>query len=285
MDTKRFDDWARARAQRLSRRQAMGIAGSASLAGVAARVSHAYAQDLGITCTIALQALTSAGPSFGQSYTGQLEIDVADDGAIDTGFFTPDGGLAAPAVGNASGRSLSLRVTFPDGQTLVFGGTGDQAIDVCSGAISGAFSGPQLGDTGSWIGILSAVAVPDESAGGGDTDPAPPLVDPTACPEIACEAPLVFDEVTCICACPDGGFECGLVCCPSGSVCTDASTGECGCPEGTELCGNACVPSCEWWAEMDYNACTCVEWCELRSDDDCQQGYHLTEEICLCELM
>jgi hypothetical protein len=97
-----------------------------------------------------IQALTSAGPSAGVAYGGVLEIAVGQDGAIDEGSLAFDGGPTVPVAGRADGRALSLRVTFPNGDALVLSGTGEDDIDRCTGALSGVFGGPELGDTGSW---------------------------------------------------------------------------------------------------------------------------------------
>lgn len=281
MDGSRFDSWARSRAQKLSRRQAVGVAGATGLAAATARVLPASAQGNGPTCTMTIEALTSAGPSDGQYYTGVLEITLGQEGAIDKGSFTPAGGVAAPVVGESEGRALSLRVTFADGQALVLTGTGENDIASCSGALSGVFGGPQLGDTGSWMIDPSLSQRSGASSSGGQTPPPPPGASPTsvpACPGVQCDAAYVVDPSTCECVCPPPTTACGAICCPAGAICDDESQGYCACPQLTELCGNSCVPSCQMGYFLDYDTCECVEGCDLT----CPYGQTVDVNSCLC---
>ena len=115
MDSNRFDNWARSRAQKLSRRKAVGVASATGLAAAMSRVLPASAQGYGPTCQMTIEALTSAGPSSSVGYSGVLEITLGQDGAVDKGSFTPDGGVSVPVVGETEGRALSLRVIFANG--------------------------------------------------------------------------------------------------------------------------------------------------------------------------
>lgn len=280
MESNRFDNFTR----RLSRRKAIGAAGASGLAVAMTRVLPSDAQGQGITCQMAVQALTSAGPSLGQAYSGTLQITLAPDGAIDTGSFTPDGGIAVPVAGQAHGRAVSLRVTFADGQALVLTGTGENDLDVCSGALSGVFGGPQLGDTGSWQIDPAHSQRAGSSATGGASAPtattaAMPTLSPTPCPGMVCDDPFVLDPNSCQCACPAPTELCGFVCCPSGSVCTDPNAGECSCPDGTELCGNSCVAACADGSYLDYNTCQCSAGCGITS---CPDGQTLDTAQCRC---
>lgn len=279
MDGLRFDNWTR----KLSRRKAVAAMGATGVAAAMTKVLPTNAQNSGVTCQMTVQALTSAGPSFGQAYSGVLEITLAEDGAIDAGSFTPDGGIPAPVVGKADGRAVSLRVTFADGQALVLTGTGENDIATCSGALSGVFGGPQLGDTGSWLidpSLSELISSGTGGTGSGSTT-ATAVASGTAtpaCPGVVCEATYVVDPVTCECVCPASTEACGTVCCPSGSVCLDETSGYCACPDETELCGDACLPYCDMGYHRDYNTCGCVEDCT----NTCPPGQTLDEQTCDC---
>ncbi len=280
MDSNRFDNFAR----RLSRRKAIGAAGAAGMAAAVSHVLPSSAQGGRVACTVTMQALTSAGPSTGQAYSGVLELPIAGQNAIDQGTFTPDGGVAASVVGQSNGRALSLRVTFADGQALVLTGVGENDLSVCSGALSGTFSGPQLGDTGSWRIDPSQSQLSGVVGGVGATATSVPAMPEetatsTPCAEMTCDDPFVLDPETCECGCPPPYEVCGFVCCPAGSVCTDPDAGECSCPEGTELCGDYCVASCEVGSYLDYETCQCAEGCGPIS---CAEGETLDPETCLC---
>lgn len=247
------------------------------------RVLPATAQGNGATCQLSVQALTSAGPSYGQAYGGVLEFTMGNEGAIDRGTFTPDGGISAPVVGEFEGRAIDLRITFADGQALVLSGTGENPIEICSGALSGVFSGPHLGDTGSWMIDPSASLVTVNSGLGGTTPIAGATATATAtatpsCPGVECDSTYVVDPVTCECVCPTPYEACGPVCCPSGSVCMDEASGECSCPDGTELCGDACVDVCPMQTYRDHDTCECVEGCNLT----CSEGEELEPDKCIC---
>ena len=72
MDGIRFDNWTR----KLSRRKAVAAMGATGVAAAMTKVLPTNAQNGGVTCQMSLQALTSAGPSFGESYSGVLQITV-----------------------------------------------------------------------------------------------------------------------------------------------------------------------------------------------------------------
>lgn len=282
MDGNRFDNWARSRAQKLTRRKAVAVAGATGIAAAMTKVLPSSAQT-GVTCEMSIQALTSAGPSFGTAYSGVLEITIADEGAIDVGSLSFDGGPTVPVVGQADGRALSLRATFPNGNALVLTGTGEQPIDQCTGALSGVFGGPELGDTGSWL-IDPSQSVRTDNGGSGSgiaTGTAVPGSSPTpSCPGVTCDSTYVVDPATCECVCPPPYEMCGEVCCPSGSDCTDPASGTCSCPMGTELCGDSCVPLCGSGEYLDYDTCQCSAGCNLTCSYE--QGKVLDETTCTC---
>lgn len=277
MDGIRFDNWTR----RLSRRKAVAAMGATGVAAAMTKVLPANAQNGGVTCQMSIQALTSAGPSFGIAYDGVLEITLGDDGAIDSGSLSFTGGPTVPVVGESEGRALSLRATFPNGSALVLSGAGENDIATCSGALSGVFGGPELGDTGSWL-IDPAYSESISSGGGSGSTPITPIATGTVtpeCPGVQCDSMYVVDPDTCECVCPPPYEACGPVCCPAGSVCTDESAGECSCPDGTELCGDACVTSCSAGKYLDYDTCQCMDGCEVLT---CPEGEYYDDVECLC---
>jgi len=265
MESKRFDDWARQRAHTLSRRQIAGVAGTAGLTAMIGRTAPASANSLIQTSQLTVQALTSAGPSTGVAYSGELEISFGDAGAIDTGALAFDGGPTVPVVGAWSGRALSLRATFPNGTALVLTGTGEHPVTQCSGALSGVFGGPELGDTGSWQ-IDPTANQSDDAAVS------------TSCSDMFCDQPLVLDSLSCQCVCPAPYEPCGLNCCTGGSVCVDQSSGQCVCPDGSELCGGSCVSLCGSGSVIDPNSCQCYQGCDVQ----CNVGQILDETTCTC---
>ncbi len=279
MDGIRFDNLTR----KLSRRKAVSVAGATSLAAAMTKVLPTQAQGGGTTCQMSIQALTSAGPSFGQAYSGLLEITLMDDGAIDSGSFTPEGGIATPVVGQADGRAVSLRIMFADGQSLVLTGTGENGIEMCSGELSGVFGGPKLGDTGSWTidPSLSELISSGTNGSGSTTATATPIGSATAvpgCPGVECDVTYVVDPTTCECVCPVPYEACGPACCPAGSECMDEMSGNCSCPFGTEFCGDACIESCPMLTYLDYDTCQCVEGCNLI----CPESQQLEPDTCSC---
>jgi hypothetical protein len=276
MDGTRFDNLTR----KLSRRKAVAAMGATGVAAAMTRVLPASAQNGGLICQMSIQALTSAGPSSGTAYAGTLEITLADDGAIDSGSFSFTGGPTIEVVGEAVGRALSLRATFPNGNALVLTGTGENEIQSCSGALSGVFGGPELGDTGSWLidPALSELTASGSGGSGGITPIATPTITPE-CPDVQCDSAYVVDPNTCECVCPAPFEACGPVCCPAGSICMDEASGECSCPDGTELCGDTCVESCPAGSYLDYDTCQCAEGCDVLT---CPEGQYYDDLECLC---
>jgi hypothetical protein len=278
MDGIRFDNWTR----KLSRRKAVAAMGATGVAAAMTKVLPANAQNGGVTCQMSIQALTSAGPSFGTAYAGVLEITLADDGAIDSGSLSFTGGPTVDVVGKVIGRALSMRATFPNGNALVLTGVGENDIETCSGALSGVFGGPELGDTGSWLVDPAASELISSGTGGSDSNIVTPVATATTtpeCPGVQCDSTYVVDPATCECVCPASYEACGPVCCPAGSICLDEASGECACPAGWELCGDACVESCPVGEYLDYDTCQCAEGCEITS---CPEGEELDTQECVC---
>jgi Stigma-specific protein, Stig1 len=196
MDSKQFDALSRTLANGVSRRRAMARVGTAGLAASLAaltgrRVVDALPAMQAETCRLTIVATVRVGPSASTLFQGNvpgelrgdLSFSIGQGGAIDTGRLRLDGGTDLPAVGQATGRALNLRVQAGIGQTLVFDGTGEQSLDRCTGAVDGLFTGPQAGDLGDWH--ATATALGGTTGGGGaaptaTTSPTPSATATTA---------------------------------------------------------------------------------------------------------
>lgn len=218
MDSKRFDNWTRNRARRLSRRDALRLAGAGGASAVlAAHAPDTLAQP---TCTLAVHGETIGGPSSPATYDGTLQFTIGQDGALTQASFTPAGGAPAPASGSLTGRAIDFELTLPGNQVIAFAGAGDQPIAICQGIAAGLFSGPQPGDIGGWQSTASSSGLSSAPSSGGGQSTA------------------------------GSGAT-------SGSGGNTGGSGSTGCPNGTEQCGNNCVPSCSGGQSLDLDTCTC----------------------------
>ena len=318
MEDRQFDAWSKTLARRESRRQALkaGGAGAALLGILGLRGSRqAIAQDNDVssgdqtatvdasspsaqtglandgTCTMQFEADVRVGPSAASVNTsnlvGKLSFKPGDNGGISSGTLTLGDGTVYPVVGQASGRSISLRIQLSD-KTLIAVGVGDHNVRSCQGLYGGPATGPVRGDLGDWIATAegkpdatataaasattasgSSQSQPTQSSGDGSATAAP--TNPPC--DLTCTDPLVVDPATCTCICPNSMVVCGAVCCPIGSVCNDASSGNCSCASGSALCGGACV-SCPSGQVLDFNSCGCV-------DNPCPGGGELCGTTCV----
>src|SRR6188472_2468333 len=104
LESKHFDNWTRNRALRLSRREALRLAGAGGAATALAAMSPgALAQS---PCSFTIHGETSGGPSAPASYDGTLQYSVGADGIFTQATFTPTGGGAQPASGRVTGRAI-----------------------------------------------------------------------------------------------------------------------------------------------------------------------------------
>jgi hypothetical protein len=251
------------------------------------------------TCRLQFEGTVRLGPSAapGQTsrITGLLSFRVGSDGAIDQGTLETDDGAQYPVVGQGSGRSVALRIQVGD-DVLVAVGAGENALSDCNGEYGGPSSGPVRGDLGDWVALAgeSSSTTPSGgpaptaasggnnggssggssggNSGGSGTTPAP--TEAPDCSGAVCDTTtFMIDPVTCECVCYDNGVACGNVCCPSGFVCNDESTGSCSCPPGSEQCNATCV-TCAPGQILDMGSCACV-------DDPCPQGGELCGANCV----
>ena len=74
-------------------------------------------------------------------------------------------------AGTTGVAALSMRDTFPNGNSLVLSGVDESDIETCAGALSGVFGGPNLGVTGSRPvdPARSELISPDNGGNGGST--------------------------------------------------------------------------------------------------------------------
>ena len=83
----------------------------------------------GDQCVLGIAGTVSLGPNTGQPFQGTLTI----------------------SVGQATGRSIRLRVGSDPSTAMTFVGSGVFPVDQCSGDFSGAFAGPGVQNVGVWV--------------------------------------------------------------------------------------------------------------------------------------
>jgi len=105
----------------------------------------------GDQCVLGIAGTVSLGPNTGQSFQGTLTISLGQDGAIDTGTVQFTDGTTSPVVGQATGRSIRLRVGSDPATAMTFVGSGVFPVDQCTGDFSGAFAGPGVQNVGVWV--------------------------------------------------------------------------------------------------------------------------------------
>jgi hypothetical protein len=331
MDGRQFDALSRTLANRTSRRTALRAGGAgaalAGLFGFSRMTSRAQDNDLGEenfeqtetgtqpdgSCQLYFEANVRVGPSSGSEngsqifattsdgetgaqIAGLLTLRVGENGGIDDSSLETADGANYPVIGQASGRSISIRIDI-DGNILTAVGVSERNIRSCSGESGGPTTGPMRGDLGDWIaypvGGSSETPTPSASATATSSSSAPTSTasaqpTPTAdCTGVMCEGALVPNPSNnCECYCP--GTECGPVCCPSGFVCNNANTGDCSCPQGSYYCGDSCV-ECGPGQDIDYSTCSCHEACASGSEwcnnqcVSCPTGQTLNYTTCMCE--
>jgi hypothetical protein len=101
-------------------------------------------------CVLDISGTTQIGPNAGQTFQGTLSISIGSDGAIDSGTLQVAGGPSEPVVGQATGRSIRLRIGSDPDSMVTFTGSGVSPLDECTGDLAGAFTGPGLENIGFW---------------------------------------------------------------------------------------------------------------------------------------
>lgn len=257
MDSKRFDNWTRNRAIRLSRRDALRLAGAGGVAAaLPAMAPNTLAQG---SCSLTIHAETDGGPSTSTVYDGTLQFTLGGNGAFTQASFTPSGGSALQASGIAEGRAIDFLVSLSGNQTIAFSGTGEQPFSSCQGAAAGVFTGPQPGDIGAWetTGIASGSSASQsgsgQTTGGSGTASGSSSGSGSGSSSGGSSSGGGGSTLNC----PAPQTACGPNCCPGGASCTDANQGLCACPNGTIQCGRNCVPTCPDGQTLDLDSCTC----------------------------
>jgi hypothetical protein len=167
MESNRFDALSRAFANRTSRRNALrrfGLGGLGAGALAVAGLNDSASAAANAICVLALTAPVATGPDKGTAYTGDLSLTIGSNGAIDAASLKLADGKTHPAVGQATGRAINLRVDLGGGKTLALTGTGEQDLLLCRGTVDGTFGGPDVADLGTW----HAVKKTSSSGGNGN---------------------------------------------------------------------------------------------------------------------
>jgi hypothetical protein len=106
--------------------------------------------DSGNQCLFDISGTTDLGPNAGQTFQGTLSLGIGADGAIDSGTLQLADGTTIPLVGQATGRSIRLRIGTDPADVVTFTGSAISPLDQCTGVVTGAFVGPGLQNIGVW---------------------------------------------------------------------------------------------------------------------------------------
>jgi hypothetical protein len=178
VDGKHFDRLTTELATSTSRRTILGTLAAGGLLGaLGRRASPTMAQ--GDACTLNMSVTVRLGPSAGQvlspgaaqpgALSGRLRFAVTANGELDRGVLLLEDGTRLPVVGDASGRTLTLRIAVDDERTLVAVGVGQELITLCAGPIDGMLTGPEPGDLGDWHAVAEGLAGSSTNEGDGET--------------------------------------------------------------------------------------------------------------------
>jgi hypothetical protein len=255
MDAKQFDQLSKTIAARSTRRSALrrlglgGLLGGAASAGLASR---AFAASDG-PCVLQLSAKTAIGAHKNKSYPGVLTLAIGQDGAIDDASFDDGTGDEPAVVGQATGRSLSFRIDYPNGDHFAFEGIAAQDLSLCRGQIDGVFNGPAQSDMGTWTATAGASgqsgagnggnasgAITTVSAGNGGNGGASDCPSGVVCGGTCCSPRQGYapDKIACdgdSCSC---SYSCVTTGCPTGDANTFITVG---CEDRPDaLCGEVC---------------------------------------------
>lgn len=104
----------------------------------------------GNACLLDISGTTELGPNAGQTFQGTLSLTIGPDGAISSGTLQLTDGTTVPVVGQATGRSIRLRIGSDPASVVTFTGSAVSPLDQCTGDLAGAFTGPGLQNIGVW---------------------------------------------------------------------------------------------------------------------------------------
>lgn len=269
MESRHFDNWSRAYAQRQNRRGVLRAGGLAAMAlglfGIrSSRAQNEEPTGLGTDgiCRLRFEATVQHGPSASLELAGLLEIEPDEGGGIEQGALILEDGSIHDVVGQASGRSLALRIGFGDG-TFIAVGAGENTVRSCSGKYGGPAVGPIRGDLSEWTAFTDEAS---PAATANATAPVPTST-PGPCDNSTCDERMdrsVDAQGNCKCNCPADAVPCGTSCCYGGGACADPATGACACSEPNDvLCGDTCINryDCPYNTQFNETTCECTPEC------------------------
>lgn len=253
MDSRRFDNWTRNRAMRLSRRDTLRLAAAGGIStALATHSPRVLAQS---PCSLLLHGNTIGGPSANTAYDGILQFTLGPDGTFTQASFTPTGGVPNSATGMFVGHAFDVLIELGEGGVLTLSGATGQADSICPTVAAGMLTGPQPGDLGAWQ--ASKSTNPGGAVSTGSTNTGTGSSGNTSSSSTNCPPPQTV---------------CGQNCCAGGALCTDVNQGLCSCPNGTEQCGNQCIASCSDGQSVDLDTCSCPppETACIQNQQSCQ---------------
>ena len=253
MDAKKFDQLSKTIAARSTRRSALrrlglgGLLGGAASAGLTSQV---FAASDG-TCALQLSAKTAIGSHKNKAYKGALTLTIGQDGAIDNGAFDDGTGDNPTVAGQATGRALSFRLDYNNGDHFSFEGVAAQDLSLCRGRIDGVFNGPAQSDMGTWTATAGAngqtggansspISAGNGGNGGSGGNSAANCPSGVVCGGTCCTPRQGYtpDSITCdgnSCSC---NYSCVTTGCPTGDANTFIKVG---CEDRPDaLCGEVC---------------------------------------------
>jgi hypothetical protein len=174
MDGSAFDDFSRAMARGIPRRQVLARLGAGGLGAAllgaigidrvrtvrsALPVAQAATCQLDIIATVRIgtNASEDLGGAEPGELRGQLSFGLDDTGAVTEGRLLLEGGVELPVLGQVVGRAVHLRVVNGETSSIILVGTAEQDLGTCQGSVDGMMTGPAFGDLGDWHAIATAL--------------------------------------------------------------------------------------------------------------------------------
>ncbi|MGH2551234.1 MAG: hypothetical protein ACRDHN_17750 [Thermomicrobiales bacterium] len=280
MPARLLESWSKRLAQRHSRHATIGVAIGSALTALGLRAALAQDDDLGPGestqpgmgedgfCHLDFEGTVRMSPGNPDEapfvLAGLLSFKISESGALSSGTLRGSD-RTYPVAGQASGRSITLRVEIGDGAIFIAAGVGEYTVRACGGEYSGPASGPARGDLGDWIASAPpppdpiptpkptqtpaptepvATEIPTEESCNLQCDPQVETFDAATCSCICTLECGFYDKILaadgCYCVCAPESEQCGEACCPIGDVCIDPGTGQCGAPCAGERCSSFC---------------------------------------------
>lgn len=290
MDPARFDSLSRSAANRREVLARLGTGGLA--AGLLAALGFRRPVTAQVACSVDIRAYVRLGPSAGiplvpgatqaGSVEGSLEMTIAGDGLLENAVFILADGTSMPAVGQAIGHQLAVRVALDELRTLVFQGVSQQPLRVCQGPVDGSLIGPTEGDLGDWRGIFSGSGTADTGSTTG-SEATSSVLESTAVPLVPTLEPTVAPTPTSACIPFTKEQVCGPLKC--GNV-DDGCGGTLDCGDPCTAIGATCVLNscCTPFTEEEYCLGRCGPIAGICGDTlycgSCAEGSTCVAEHC-----